>query len=155
MCKSCWAIVTVLLLLIGGGLYKFMFQGAVEQSSDGRTAILLNDGERDLVLSEMRAFLETAQQITEAISKDDMEAVAKSARAVGHAAQQAVPGSLMGKLPMPFKRMGMDTHSKFDGLAADAEQLGDGNHALGQLSTLMQNCVACHTAYRIEVPQKP
>ena len=153
MCKSCWTIVVVLLLLIGGGLYKFMFQGSVVESSDGRTAILLTGGERDLVLSEMRAFLETAQQITDAISKDDMETVANSARAVGHAAQQSVPGSLMGKLPMPFKRMGLDTHSKFDELAADAEQLGDGNHALGQLSTLMQNCVACHTAYRIELSQ--
>ncbi len=154
MCKSCWAIVVILLLLIAGGVYKFMFQGAVTQSSDGRTAILLNGGERDLVLSEMRAFLETAQQITDAIAKDDMATVAKSARAVGHAAQQGVPGSLMGKLPMPFKRMGLDTHSKFDELAADAEQLGDGNHALGQLSTLMQNCVACHSAYRIEAAAK-
>lgn len=154
MCKSCWTVVVILLLLIGGGVYKFMFQGAVEESSDGRTAILLNNGERDLVLAEMRAFLATAQIITDAISKDDMEAVAKSARAVGHAAQQGVPGSLMGKLPMPFKRMGMDTHSKFDELAADAEQLGDGNHALGQLSTLMQNCVACHAAYRIEAEAK-
>ncbi|RLA24007.1 MAG: hypothetical protein DRQ61_02195 [Gammaproteobacteria bacterium] len=154
MCKSCWAIVVILLLLIGGGVYKFMFQGAVEQSSDGRTAILLDEGERALVLSEMRAFLATAQQITAAITNDDLETVATSARAVGHAAQQAVPGTLMGKLPMPFKRMGMDTHTKFDELAADAEQLGDGNHALGQLSTLMQNCVACHAAYRIELVPK-
>jgi mono/diheme cytochrome c family protein len=154
MCKSCWTIVVVLLLLIGGGVYKFMFQGAVEQSSDGRTAIMLDEGERDLVLAEMRAFLATAQQITAAVASDNIEAVAASARAVGHAAQQAVPGTLMGKLPMPFKKMGMDTHTKFDELAADAEQLGDGNHALGQLSTVMQNCVACHAAYRIELAPK-
>ncbi|HID48188.1 MAG TPA: hypothetical protein EYP40_00985, partial [Chromatiales bacterium] len=40
---------------------------------------------------------------------------------------------------------------QFDQLALDAEQLGDPAHALAQLSTLMQNCVACHAVYRIEV----
>ncbi len=154
MCKLCWTIVVILLLLVGGGVYKFMFQGAVEQSNDGRTAILLDEGERDIVLAEMRAFLESVQQITAALTKDEMETVAASARIVGRAAQQSVPGTLMGKLPMPFKKMGFDTHSKFDELAADAEQLGDSNHALGQLSTLMSNCVACHAIYRIEVAPK-
>jgi cytochrome c556 len=32
----------------------------------------------------------------------------------------------------------------------DAADLGDKEHAMQQLGALMQNCVACHAAYRID-----
>jgi len=38
-------------------------------------------------------------------------------------------------------------------LALDAEQLGDPEQTLEQLSVLTQNCVACHAAYRIDLEQ--
>ncbi|NOY15605.1 MAG: cytochrome c, partial [Gammaproteobacteria bacterium] len=56
-----------------------------------------------------------------------------------------------GKLPLAFKKLGFDTHAKFDQLAMDANDLGDRDHTLQQLSTLMENCVACHAAYRINL----
>jgi len=146
--------ITFLLLIIAAGAYKFMIQGSVEATQDGRMAIQLDAGERDLVLAEMRAFLESVQQITQAVTENDMQGVAEHARKVGRAAQGEVPGSLMGKLPLEFKKLGFDTHSRFDELALDAEQLGDEQHSLTQLSVLMQNCVACHAAYRIEVAGK-
>lgn len=151
MCKKCWLIVVVLFAVCLGMVYKFMFQGSVQESSDGRTAIVINGGERDLVLAEMRAFLESVQQITKGVTDKDMNAVATAATKVGRAAQAAVPGTLMGKLPMSFKQLGFDTHSKFDMLAMDAKDMGDSEQTLSQLATLMNNCVACHSAYRIEV----
>jgi hypothetical protein len=141
----------MLAILSAGVIYKFVIQGSVESATDGRTAILLEPGERDLVLSEMRVFLESVQQITAGISEDDLQQVVKYARQSGQNAQQAVPGSLIGKLPLPFKQLGFDTHAKFDELALDAEQLGDPDHALSQLTTLMQNCVSCHAAYRFDL----
>ncbi len=57
----------------------------------------------------------------------------------------------MGKLPMPFKQLGRDTHARFDQIALDAEQLGDPRHALSQLNDVLDNCVACHAAFRIDV----
>ena len=150
MNKKCFIMIALLLSIIGGGVYKFMFQGSVVASSDGRLAIQLNAGERDLVLGEMRAFLSSVQQITQAVTEDNMEVAAKSARAVGKAAQGAVPGTLVGKLPMAFKKLGFDTHSKFDQLAMNAADLGDKDQVLVELSTLMQNCVSCHAAYRID-----
>ena len=60
----------------------------------------------------------------------------------------------MGKLPIEFKQLGFDTHTKFDQLAMDAEDLEDGNHALSQLATLMENCVGCHAAYRLNISSK-
>jgi hypothetical protein len=151
MNKKCSVLIVLLLLIIAGGIYKFIFQGSASTGTDGRMAIHLTAGERDLVLTEMRAFLESIQQVTKGITADDMKLVAESARQSGKAAQAAVPGTLVGKLPIAFKKLGFDTHAKFDQLALDAEEFGDGEHALSQLSTLMENCVACHAAYRFNI----
>jgi len=130
-----------------------MFQGSVIESPDGRISILLNASERNMVLQEMRAFLESVQQITKAATENNMKIVAESASKVGKAAQGAVPGTLIGKLPIEFKKLGFDTHLKFDDLALNAKDFGDSNQVLIQLSELMQNCVGCHAAYRIDVSE--
>ena len=150
MCKTCWISVAILTALLLGTVYKFVYEGSTRTSTDNRLAIQLTPGEKDLVLAEMRAFLASVQQITHGVTTKDMQLIASSARRVGLAAQQSVPGSLMGKLPLSFKQLGRDTHAQFDVLALDAEQLEDEAHALAQLGTLMQNCVACHATYRLE-----
>ena len=151
MNKKCSVIITLLLLVIAGGVYKFIFQGSTSGSADGRIAIVLDAGERDLVLAEMRQFLESVQKITMGIAGNDMGLVAEYARKSGKAATVGMPGTLLGKLPLGFKKLGPDTHKQFDQLALDAEEFGDAGHALSQVSTLMQNCVACHAAYRFTV----
>ncbi|VAW99373.1 hypothetical protein MNBD_GAMMA20-250 [hydrothermal vent metagenome] len=152
MCKMCWASVVVLLLAVLGMGYKFILSGEVVATADGREAIVLEPAERDMVLSEMREFLVSIQAITEGIVNNDMPSVVTAARAMGTSAQRSVPGSLIRKLPLGFKTMGFDTHTQFEQLALDAEQLGDSEHALGQLAELMQNCTVCHTMYRFETP---
>jgi len=144
-------IILILLAIIAAGGYKFILQGSTTEGSDGRSALLLSESERNLVLTEMRAFLTSVQQINHGLATNNMDQVVVAAKAVGKAAQGQVPGTLMGKLPLSFKKLGFDTHQKFDLLALDAESLGDVNQTLSQLSTLMQNCVACHEAYRIDV----
>ena len=151
MSKICSVVIVLLLLVIAGGIYKFIFQGSASEGTDGRMAIHLTTGERDLVLTEMRTFLESIQQVTKGTIADDMKLVAESARKSGKAAQGAVPGTLVGKLPVAFKKLGFDTHARFDQLALDAEEFGDSDHAMSQLSTLMENCVACHAAYRFDI----
>lgn len=154
MNKKCTVIIVFLMLVIGGGIYKFIFQGSVSESTDGRMAVHLDAGETDLVLMEMRMFLDAVQQIVKGVNENDMKLVAEAARKVGKEAQLAVPGTLMGKLPIELKKLGFDTHTKFDQLAMDAEELGDSGHAMEQLATLMQNCVACHAAYRLDISSK-
>ena len=100
MHKVYLGIIGILLLIIAAGAYKFIVQGSASESADGRLSIHLNSQERDLVLTEMRAFLASVQQITEGVAKNDMNLVAESARKVGKAAQGDVPGSLVGKLPL-------------------------------------------------------
>ena len=154
MCKLSWSISGVLFSLLIIMSYKFIISGSVEpvaEGGDGRQALILEPAERDLVLTEMRTFLSSVQAITEGLSKEDMDQVKEAARAVGIQAQQGMPGPLMGKLPLTFKKLGHDTHNKFDLLALDAEQLGDPQHSLQQLSGLVNNCVACHSTYKIEL----
>jgi hypothetical protein len=143
--------VVVLLAALGYMVYSFVLTGETEQTEDGRQALLLNEAEKDLLLTEMRSFLLAVQQISDGVTKEDLELVASSARAVGAAAQQSVPANLTAKLPLEFKRLGFDTHRQFDALALDAEQLGDSQHSLKQLSGLMNNCIACHSTYKIKV----
>jgi len=132
-------------------LYLFVIRGQTLPASDGRTAILLDAGERDLVLAEMRGFLVAVQGITDAVGRSDAKAAAQAARQVGAAAQQGVPASLVGKLPIGFKQLGFDTHGRFDQLALNAEQFDDAAAIVPELATLLQNCVSCHAAYRLDL----
>ena len=116
----------------------------------GRTAIALTLAEREFVLNEMRIFLESTKNIVNGITSGDMGLVAESARKSGRAAQSGMPATLPEKLPQSFRQLGADTHRKFDELALDAEKIGDGEHSLSQLGHLLGNCVACHSAFRIE-----
>ena len=151
MNKTCLATTIVLLIIIAAGFYKFIIQGSTTENSDDRITLLLDDSERNLVLAEMRAFLASIQQINQGLSENNMELVALSARKSGNAAQGNMPGSLVGKLPIDFKKLGRDTHARFDQLAMDAEDLEDSSHTMGQLSRLMENCVSCHAMYRIDI----
>ena len=150
MCKLCWTLLLLAVIVNAGLIYKFFIAGETLVASDDRQSLLLEPGERDLVLGEMRMFLKASQLIVQAATENNAEAIAAAARSVGRAAQQAVPGSLMQKLPLEFKTLGFDTHAKFDQLALDAEEFGDSATSLKQLGTLMQNCVACHEGYRID-----
>ena len=153
MKNMCMITIVILLLVILGGAYKFLIQGSVSDSVDGRVAIHLTDAERAIVLKEMRTFLMSVQQIIRGISQEDMDHVAVSAREVGRTAQDVVPASLIGKLPLSFKKLGFDTHEKFDLIALDAKALGDPDHTMDQLTELMNNCVSCHESHRFVVEE--
>lgn len=145
----CWAA-GLLLLVLGALGYKLVVVGETAPASDGRSAIRLSPGERDLMLAEMRAFLQAVQAITQAVSEGDVARAAQAARAVGAAAAAGVPLSLMAKLPLGFKELGLSIHRAFDQLALDAEQMGDTAQAQVQLASLLNNCVGCHAAFRID-----
>ncbi len=133
-------------------LIALAFSGsATANTNDGRQALLLTPAERALVLTEMRLFLSTVQAITEGVSKENLPLIIKAARKAGVRAQPGMPASLTQKLPLNFKILGRDTHKKFDLLALDAEELGDPQLSLQQLSELMNNCISCHATYKIEI----
>jgi len=143
-------LIAVLLLVIAGMAYKFIVAGSTVAGADGRAAIVLEPGERALILGEMRGFLSGIQTMTDALTREDMKTVAKTARSLGRAASAEVPPALMGKLPLEFKKLGFSVHSDFDQMAMDAESLGDAKHTLTQLSGTLQKCVACHATFQLQ-----
>jgi hypothetical protein len=80
MQKFSWILVAVLGLSTGIMAYKFILSGNAEKSADGRVSIQLTPEERDLVLSEMRTFLDSVRQITQGVANNDFNAAAKAAR---------------------------------------------------------------------------
>lgn len=151
MRRLCWPLAGVFAAATLVLVYLFVIRGSTVPASDGRLAILMTTGERDMVLGEMRGFLMAVQGISQAIVDQDPAAAARAARTVGAAAQQAVPAGLVGKLPLDFKRLGFDTHERFDQLALNTERFGDTSQILPELAVLLQNCTACHAAYRIDL----
>jgi len=153
MCRLCWGLASLLLLSTVTLVYVFGVSGKTLPATDGRTAIVLTVGERDLALSEMRDFLVALQAISAAAAEGDADCIEAAARRVGAAAQHGVPASLVGKLPLAFKQLGFATHQRFDQLADNVRDLGDTGPALADMADLMRNCTACHAAYRFELEQ--
>ena len=146
-CKLSWLLVAVLSIVVAIFGYKFTV-GEVKPSTDGRLAVQLSKDERNALLLEMRTWLQNTQAILAAASAKNFPVVSSTAKASGMAAEAQTPGSLFRKIPLEMKRLGFDTRKKFDEIAADAENMKDSQHTITQLSTAMNNCVACHAIYR-------
>jgi len=144
------ATIGVLVLVIAAMIYKFVVAGSTQMGEDGRVAIILEPGERALMLREMREFVAGVQRISDALSRDDMPQVAEAARSVGSAKAHDVPVAMLGKLPLEFKTLAFGTHRGFDTIAAEAEAGATPKHALAQLSDVLQKCVACHARYQVK-----
>jgi hypothetical protein len=141
--------IVVLLLVIAVTAYKFIVAGSTERTEDRRVAVILEPGERALMLREMRDFVGGLQAIADALSREDMKAAADAARRMGTTRSHDVPVAMMGKLPLEFKTLALGVHRGFDSIAMDAETIGMPKHTLGQLSEVLQKCVACHASYEV------
>lgn len=135
------AVVAFIALLASAGQ-------AGTEPPDTRTPIPMTGDAREQVLREMRHFLEGVATITDALSREDMETVARTARGLGMAAAGGMPPEVRHQLPRDFRTMGRETHLAFDELALDAEQLGDADHSLKQLGNALGRCIACHRSFR-------
>ena len=144
-CKLSWILVVVLALIVAVFAYKFT-AGSVKPSDDGRLAVKLSKDERNALLLEMRVWLQSSQSVLAAVAIKDFDEVARVAKVSGMAAEADTPGSLFAKIPLEMKKLGFDTRSKFDAIAADASKKNS-EHTINQLSIAMQNCIACHATY--------
>jgi len=125
-------------------------RGQTMSGSDGRTTILLNTGEKDLVLKEMRTMLSSVQGIVEGLSEQDLSMVASASRTSGSSMAQQVPPALMTKLPLEFKQLGHSVHTGFDELTVAAKQEETSDMILSRLSVQLSRCIACHATYRLQ-----
>ena len=148
------SIIALLVLVIAAMAWKFIVAGSTLPAADGRIVVALAPGERALLLREMRGFVSGLQRISDALARNDMATVATASRAMGTAAAHDVPLEMLGKLPLGFKKLAVGVHGGFDAVAADAAQGGTPTRTLGQLGGVLGNCVACHAAYQLAVPEQ-
>jgi cytochrome c556 len=72
-----------------------------------------------------------------------------TARAVGMNMAADVEPTIMAKLPLPFKQMGMSIHIDMDALADAIVRRETPQQILQRLSSMTARCTACHDMYRI------
>ena len=153
MCKLCWTLLVSAVIAVIVAVVMIADGDKTSPGSDGRQVIVLKPEQRDLVLAEMRTFVVSLKEINEALATDNTKLFQQAALKVGLDAQQGVPLDMMKALPMPFKKLGMRTHKQFDELAFSARQGASDKELLGELSQLMDNCIACHAAYQLQSTQ--
>ncbi|MCK9201930.1 MAG: hypothetical protein M0P59_09855 [Gallionella sp.] len=128
----------------------FFVRGSTAAGTDGRTAVVLQVAERDLVLTEMRGLLTATHGILQGVSANDMKQVAAAARTGGMNAAADVNPALMAKLPLPFKELGMGVHHRMDDIAAAAENGKPAPEIMGMLTDTMSSCIACHASWQLQ-----
>ena len=111
---------------------------------------MLQSGERDLVLSEMRGMLSATQGILEGANRGDMNHAVKAARSAGMAAAADVNPGLIAKLPLEFKLLGMSVHRDMDEIAKAAESGTPAPEILKMTANVLTKCAACHSAWQLK-----
>lgn len=118
---------------------------------DAREIIWVTAGEKSVLLTEMRSFLEATQKILEGSLADDMEVIETAAREVGIKMMKGTPKALHDKLPSGFTALGPKAHMGFENIADEAAGMGDREVVLEYLAALQKTCNGCHSIYRFEV----
>lgn len=153
--KKIFPIILLISVILNIGLiYFFVFKGDVIPLKDHRKAIVMSSDNKNIVLKEMRDFLQSIQQINEGIIENNAEKIIKSATASGRSVEQEIPKGLIKSLPIDFKKMGFGTHDLFDEIADSAKVNFNAKTTHRQLNTLLNRCVACHQIYQIKTSVK-
>ncbi len=129
----------------------FFIRGNTTTRTDGRTAVVLQVSERDLILSEMRGLLSATQGILEGVNQGDMQHVIKASSAAGMVVASDASPVLIAKLPLELKSLGMSVHRDMDAIAKAAENKAPAPEILKMLSNTLTKCVACHSAWQLKV----
>ena len=122
--------------------------------ADARVAVEFPPAMKDHTLANMRDHLATLQAIQAALADARYDAAANLAETrLGLTSLEAHGAhDLAGHMPVGMQELGTGMHraaSRFAIVAADAGATGDPRAAIGALSAVTAQCVACHAAYRL------
>lgn len=146
-----WTALVLWMLTVGVGSYYFVF-GTTVAGVDKRTEVRLNVHEREFVLNEMRTLLAELQRVVDGLARDDMKAVSVHLSNMGMKMAADDSPTLLGKLPIGLKTMGIGLHKKMDELSEKvAKKQIQKKELLQELSNSLSVCVSCHSTYRISL----
>ena len=135
-----------------GLAYILLFVGTelVKNPDDTRITVKYPKDLKNLVLSEMRDYLEVIHEINIGISENNPEKIAKAAHRQGQASLAETPARLLKLSPIPCKKMGFKGHDLFQAIEDSARANYKPMTTIRQLAELTTNCVTCHKTYRVE-----
>jgi hypothetical protein len=147
--------VALALWIVSAGLLGwFFFQGATTPSADDRTVVHLAPIECKFILTERRELLQAVHGVVTGLSPPDQSQgqaqAAVAARSAGMKMAVDDNHSLMLKLPLPMKQLGMSVHRDFDELGNAINAGTISQDVLQRLSTITTGCLACHEMYQIK-----
>lgn len=128
-------------------------KGWTVPGTDGRMEIVLAPAERDQILAEMRQLLKAVDGVVRGLGEPqpDLKPMEEAARAAGMKMAADTEPTIMAKLPLPFKQMGMSIHKDMDALADAIVQKETPQQILQRLSSMTARCTTCHDLYRFGV----
>ncbi len=133
-------------------LILFLFTPAMAE--DNRQLVDMPAMMKAHMLGNMRDHLLALEEITRHLARQEYDQASDIAEnRLGMSSMGSHGASHMGKfMPVEMAEIGTNMHraaSRFALAARDAELDGGLNKAFSALSEVMQQCVACHTGYRV------
>ncbi len=132
-------------------LVWFFVHGNTRAGTDGRTAIVLTESERSLILAEMRTFLSSTQGILDGANQGNRDLVFQAASASAMPETDEEKLLLMAKLPMDFKMLGMSVRSDMAAIAAAAKADTPSAELIQMTTNSLSKCVACHATWQFKL----
>lgn len=144
------AVLVSAIALVALGPFAAAPGHAQAPAADARQRLALSAPARDKVLAEMRAMLESLHGVLSGLAAGDRTAAERAARAAGMGTAADVDPEIKRQLPPGFLSLGMRTHQGFDRLADQIRAGAPVPEALGAVTRVTANCVACHASYRLD-----
>ena len=138
-------ILAVALILIGSSGV------ASGQELDTRQPIQLSASDKQWVLNDMRGHLTALTTINVALGNNEAEIAQKAAVTHGMAelSEPGRPENFRSKTNPTWVSLAISLHKDFDSVAQGIAEREDAKQIHARIGKLMQNCVACHAAFKI------
>ena len=142
-------VIFVTLTLVLG--YILLFTGTeMMETKDTRTTVKYAPDLRDLVMSEMRDYLEVINEVHQGMAENNPDMIVKAATRQGVASIAETPARLLKMSPLACKQMGFAGHDLFQAIADSAKVNYNPTTTAKQLAALTNNCVTCHRVYKVD-----
>ena len=132
--------------------YILLFTGTevIKNVKDERITVNYPKDIRNLVLEEMRDYLEVIHEIHQGMAENNPQKIANAAHRQGKAFIDDTPARLLKLSPVPCKTMGFKGHDLFQAIEDSARINYKASTTIRQLSNLTTNCITCHRSYKLK-----
>lgn len=143
-----WIAGVVFCATLAGSVPAWAQQRAATDE-DKRAPVMLRPNEKTAMLGDMREYLKGLQTIFTALAKEDMDAVAAQAKALGRINVFETYLMFPTVSGVRFRELAAQVHEDFEEIAVDALANRNPKTTLGKLATTMRRCVSCHESFRL------